>query len=256
MEDLSDFPDDLPGIEPQATFRFACGPDSPCFNRCCAQLNLPLTPYDVIRITHNMELKSQEFLRLFTGAKPDGETGFPMFHLRMVTSPDAPCPFVTPAGCSVYDDRPGACRAYPLGRGAKMGRDGICERFFMVREEHCQGFGSGAAFTPALWFADQGLAKYVEFDDRYMRLLSLVKASGKPIGERLYSMALLSLWQMDNFLEFLLKMKVLDQVAGPAAEQSALLESGLPGCEARLALGLSWLELIIFGKAPDLWRKG
>lgn len=255
LEEMPELPTDLPAMEPDETFQFACGPDSPCFNRCCAQLSLPLTPYDVVRLVHNLELPSQEFLQIFAGLKSDPETGFPMFHLRMIESPDAPCPFVTPAGCSVYDDRPGACRSYPLGRGARIGRNGICERFFMVREEHCQGFGCGNTYAPSQWFADQGMESYNHFNDRYMRLLSLVKASGKPIGGNLYSMAFLSLWQMDKFLDFIKKMKVLDQVKGIAAENDSLLENTLQGNSARLNFGLDWLELIIFGKAEFLQRK-
>ncbi len=32
------------------TFRFACHSQLPCFTRCCADLKLVLTPYDILRL--------------------------------------------------------------------------------------------------------------------------------------------------------------------------------------------------------------
>lgn len=253
MSDNTQLPEDLPIIEPDAVFHFECGPEQPCFNRCCSQLNLALTPYDCARLAANMELPSQEFLRMFTVMGKDPQTGFPAFHLRMIDSPEAPCPFVTPAGCSVYEDRPGACRSYPLGRGCRIGKDGVSERFFMVREEHCAGFDCGPAHTPEKWFADPDLKPYLQFSDAYMRLLSLVSASGKPISDKLAGMALLALWQPDNFKKFLQKMKVPDQVQwdGPA---DFFNDSDFTSTQTALDFALNWLELIIFGQAPKMRR--
>lgn len=248
-------PDDLPTIGPNDTFRFACGPNLPCFNRCCAQLSMPLTPYDILRLKRNLELPAPEVLRMFTTMQKDEETGLPIFLLRMIESVEAPCPFLTPAGCSVYDDRPGACRSYPLGRGARIGLDGVCERFFIVREDHCRGFDSGPERTPNEWFAEEGLASYIRFNDMYMRLLSLLRASGKPLDTRLSGMATLCLWQLDKFGEFVEKMELFTKVNGPATENPAFGRNDLAGDEALLELGMNWLELITFGNAPGLKRK-
>ncbi|MBD5552994.1 MAG: YkgJ family cysteine cluster protein [Desulfovibrio sp.] len=248
MTDELEFPDNMPCIGPDDAFRFACGPEQPCFNRCCAQLSLPLTPYDALRLTANLGLAAKDFLAEFTGMRREPGAGFPMFHLRMLESPDAPCPFVSPGGCSVYEDRPGACRSYPLGRGARLSRDGITERFFMVREEHCRGFDTGREWTPRAWFRNQGLERYSHFNDRYMRLMSMVAASGRPLDKRLTGMALLCLWQLDSFAEFLAEMRILSQLE-LADEQRARIMSDP---EERLDFGLSWLELVIFGEAADL----
>ena len=58
--------DSLPELKPDETFCFDCNPDVPCFNRCCAELTLPLTPYDVLRLRRNLGLGSEEFLGTFT----------------------------------------------------------------------------------------------------------------------------------------------------------------------------------------------
>ena len=40
----------LPELQADETFCFDCNPQVPCFNRCCAELTLPLTLYDVLRL--------------------------------------------------------------------------------------------------------------------------------------------------------------------------------------------------------------
>lgn len=243
---------DLPRLAPAEKFRFGCGPGQPCFNRCCAQLSLPLTPYDALRMSRNLGMANADFLRTFTGRRKEPQTGFQMFSLRMIDSPDAPCPFVTPAGCSVYDDRPGACRAYPLGRGTRLSARGISERYFMIREEHCCGHASGPAQSAAEWFASQGLERYNYFNDRLMRLMSMVAATGEPLNERLSSMASLSLWEIDRFRQFLRKLQVFRQLELPPENQARILEESAAGDDGCLDFGMSWLELVIFGTAPDL----
>ena len=173
-----EFMENLPELEPGQTFCFACHPEVPCFNRCCAELTLPLTPYDVLRLRRHMnDMPSEAFLNDFTRMRTFPDTGFPLPLLRMLEGPGEPCPFVTPGGCSVYENRPGACRFYPLGRGTKMGHEGVDERFFLVREPHCHGFDEGKEWTAQTWLASQELDAYNAANDRYMRLIAMVKAT-------------------------------------------------------------------------------
>ena len=149
QEDKQSFMEQLPEIQKEETFCFDCHPGVPCFNQCCAELTLPLTPYDILRLCRHFSMPSQEFMTTYTSQEIDPDTGFAMHTLKMNKEPGEPCPFVSPAGCMVYEDRPGACRAYPLGRGTKMGKDEtIIERFFLVKEEHCHGFDEGTNRLP------------------------------------------------------------------------------------------------------------
>lgn len=244
----------LPEIGPEETFVFDCGPHMPCFNRCCAELTLPLTPYDVLRLRRQLGMAGDDFLRTFASLRSFPDTGFPLPLLRMLESPDAPCPFVTPAGCSVYDDRPGACRCYPLGRGTRMGADGVAERFFLVREEHCRGFDQGTARTPAQWFADQGMEPYTRFNDRYMRLMAMVRATEKPLEPRLATMAVLCLYQLDKFRELVSAMRIFSRVEVSPELQARIMKDSPDGDEAALDFALDWMELVIFGTSPGLSR--
>ena len=250
-----DLLESLPEIAPDETFVFDCGPHMPCFNRCCAELTLPLTPYDVLRLRRQLGMSGEDFLRTFASMRTFPDTGFPLPLLRMLESPEAPCPFVTPAGCSVYEDRPGACRCYPLGRGARMGADGVNERFFLVREEHCRGFDHGTARTPAQWFANEGMDRYTAFNDRYMRLMAMVRATERQLEPRLATMAVLCLFQLDKFRELIETMHIFSRVEVPEDLQARIMEDSLAGDEAALDFALDWMELVIFGVSPNLGRR-
>ena len=245
----------LPELPNGKTFCFDCNPEVPCFNRCCAELTLPLTPYDVLRLCRHLGMGSEAFLGTFATMRSFPDTGFPLPMLRMLDGPDELCPFVTPAGCAVYDDRPGACRFYPLGRGTKIASEGVAERFFVVREDHCRGFDTGTERTAAQWLAQQELQPFNASNDKYMRLMSLVRATGSPLEPRMATMCVLALFQMDKFRQFLTAMRVCDRLDLSAERRQAAMEDSLHGDEALLDFGLDWMELIIFGQSQGLAPK-
>lgn len=256
MNDASEFLESLPELRPGEKFCFDCHPGVPCFNQCCAELTLPLTPYDVLRLRRQLDnMPSADFLRDFTAMRSFPDTGFPLPMLRMLPGPGEPCPFVTPAGCSVYEDRPGACRCYPLGRGAKMGEAGVDERFFLVREPHCHGFDKGTERTAQEWLRDEDLAAYNAANDRYMRLMTMVRATGRPLEPRMATTAVLCLFQLDKFRELISAMGIFSRVDADAARQQAVMEDSRAGDAAALDFALDWLELALFGQCPTLGRR-
>ncbi len=249
-EKAQEYLDSLPVVEEGQTFCFDCSPDAPCFNRCCRQLTLPLTPYDVMLLRRRLDMHSDRFLDHFCSIRSFPDSGLPIGMLRMLKDPDETCPFVTPAGCQVYDDRPGACRSYPLGRGTSIGREGVIETFYLVEEKHCQGFVDGRDWTPREWFEHEGLDVYNAFNDRYMRLGAMITASGAPVNEKMANMAVLCLYQLDRFREFIEKMRVFERVRVDAERRQTVMESD----ESCLGFGLDWMELILFGSCPGLAR--
>jgi Fe-S-cluster containining protein len=256
----------LPQIAPGESFRFACHPDVPCFNACCSDLTMPLTPYDVLRLCRGLGMGSEQFLEEFVQVGCSEDTGFPLLRLRMEEGPGRPCPFVAEKGCGVYADRSSACRGYPLGRATRRaegrtpdaGGADLEERYFLVREEHCRGFAQSRQWTVESWLADQGLEPYNRMNDRYMRLLVRCKDApgAAPLSGRHATMALLCLYQQDRFLEFLRSMRVLSRVritgdyGGAGGEEAA--QRILDDEETRLLFAFDWLELVIFGDAGNL----
>lgn len=238
---------DLPTIGKDQTFRFSCGPDSPCFNRCCRDLLLPLTPYDVTRMRRSLGVSGSDLLAAFAESRVVPETGLALPLVRMIESPSRECPFVTPAGCSVYDDRPGACRLYPLGRSASVSAEGAKERFLTIAESYCQGWGRGAEYAPDAWTLAQDMGTYNYFNDRYMRLMTLIAAGGEPLNDRVAGLAFLCLYQLEQFRELILKMKIFSRVNVEETRRSAIMDASPAGDEACLDFAFDWLELAIFG---------
>ena len=247
------FLDSLPEIATGQTFTFACHPGVPCFNACCGALNLMLTPYDVLRLRRALCLSSREFIqnRCHVDAAPD--TGLPLMRLRMLDGmPGRPCPFVSSQGCTVYQDRPGACRTYPLGRATRPdGSGGVIERFFLVREDHCKGFNEDRQWTTDQWLADQGLEPYNASNDRAMNLMARVKERGAPVNTKQANMALLALYQLDSFGQFMADTGLLDRLDVSEERRRAVQDDE----EARLDLALDFMETVIFGSSPNLRPK-
>jgi Fe-S-cluster containining protein len=97
-------------------FKFRCHKDIKCFTKCCSNVDILLTPYDVLRLKNRLKLSSAEFLSNFTYVKIEEKSSHPHVMLKMKESAEMECPFVTPEGCTVYTDRPANCRYYPVGQ--------------------------------------------------------------------------------------------------------------------------------------------
>ncbi|MBG0777922.1 MAG: YkgJ family cysteine cluster protein [Desulfovibrionaceae bacterium] len=256
-EQTQRFLDSLPEIKPGQSFRFRCHPQVSCFNQCCGDLNLMLTPYDTLRLRRalgrlghasenapeNTPMPSEPFIRAHVEVGVYPQSGYPFLHLRMAEGPGRPCPFVRPEGCSVYPDRPAACRTYPVGRATRVDENGeLVEQFFLVREDHCAGFAEDGEWTTDTWCSDQGLPRYNEVNDRYMRLMSRQRDRG-PLPQKFANMALLALYQPDRFRDFVRDTGMLARLGIDAAEGERLLADE----EAALEFGMDWLELVIYG---------
>src|SRR5574340_1523699 len=123
------------------SFSFSCSRELECFNRCCRDINLFLTPYDIIRIKRRLRIPSYEFLRTYTFPLFPEEVGHPVILMKMLPDETKNCPFVSPEGCLIYDDRPWSCRSFPLGPIS----DGPSSEFELVKRDFCLGF-NGSIF--------------------------------------------------------------------------------------------------------------
>lgn len=244
-----EFLDSLPELPEGETFCFDCNPGVPCFNACCGELNLMLTPYDVLRLRKGLGVSSREFITAHADLDVQPDTGLPVFRLRMDEKQANACPFVSPKGCTIYENRPGACRTYPLGRASRPGDDGgVREHYFVVREAHCRGFEKGRDWTAEQWLADQGLEEYNRLNDRYMRLMSAQRKTGAPAPAAKANMAVLALYQLDSFGDFIRDMGLFGRLSlGP--ERESLITSDET---ARLEFAYDWLELVLFGRSSSL----
>ena len=82
---------------------------------------------------------------------------FPDVLLHMAHNDQQTCPFLTDAGCSVYPDRPDACRTFPVEQGSLYDAKRRQTRMthFFRPPDFCQGQYEDRQWTPDTWAQDQ-----------------------------------------------------------------------------------------------------
>jgi len=156
-----------PRLTRQDAFEFGCHAKLSCFNACCADLTVELSPHDAASLRRALGLTAEEFLKRHTRTRFDPGRGLPVVFLEMRDDPASTCPFVGEAGCTVYQDRPAACRLYPVGR-ALLAPDeggGRQEFFFLLEEDPCVGYAQPRPWTIQAWLDDQGISQCDQVDD-------------------------------------------------------------------------------------------
>jgi uncharacterized protein len=244
-------PGDMIPLSPQDPFTFACNPGVTCFNQCCRDLNHFLTPYDVLRLKRRLGLSSNEFLRSFTSRHIGPGSGLPVVTLKPRGGAQQRCPFVTPQGCSVYPDRPAACRTYPLVRIVACPREGgqISERFFLLKEPHCRGHHQDRRQTVREWLADQELGAHNRMNDLLMALISLKnRLAPGPLPVSLQGLFYHACYDLDAFRTQLRKSRP-SSAADPPSQESLAGDD-----EALLTYALDYWQKALAGPAASRWQ--
>ncbi|MCF8057049.1 MAG: YkgJ family cysteine cluster protein [Desulfocapsa sp.] len=202
--------------------KFRCHPGVKCFTACCRGIKIVLTPYDILMLKKRLNIPAHEFLQEYTTPVYLEKTDMPGVALKLREDDDNKCPFVTPEGCTVYTDRPSACRYYPVGmadfhegQGAMgEGADQKDEEkfFFIVKEDHCKGFEEDKEWTVAEWRADQGVDVRDEMNKEWLRLVMRRKSFGHQasLSEQAKRMFFMSSTDLDHFRRFILESTFLD----------------------------------------------
>lgn len=194
-------------------FKFKCYPGIPCFTRCCGNIDIALTPYDIIRIKKRLGISSGDFLRTYTRMEIEPKSGLPLVFIKL--RPDNRlCPFVTPDGCTIYSDRPCACRYYPVGQGTLQrdeGVEGIEEFYFIIREPFCKGFEEPTEWTIASWRVDQEPDLYDEMNREWKAMMLRRDADARAaIDEKKQQLFYMASYDIDRFRRFIFESRFLD----------------------------------------------
>ncbi|MBN1849063.1 MAG: YkgJ family cysteine cluster protein [Deltaproteobacteria bacterium] len=227
-------------------FRFKCYKGIKCFTKCCKDLNLILTPYDILRLKIRLHCSSETFLEDYTETRMDQRSRFPMVYLKMRNDEEKTCPFVSQDGCAVYEDRPGACRIYPVGRAATKpdGKRDTTERFFMVAENHCLGFQEEKEWTIDEWMGNEGMDIYNAMNDQWMEIITSAKDLGpKDHVAQKIKMFYMASYNLDRFREFILKSGFLNRF-----EVESKVEELANDDIKLMLLAFKWLKFSLFGE--------
>ena len=235
------FPEAVYRLKSDEPFNFACHPGVPCFTDCCKMLELALTPYDVLRMRRGTGLTSQQLHDQYIIEERGEQDMFPKYYLTMIDDGQASCAFVDKEkGCAIYSHRPGACRAYPLGRAAVRTRSGeLHQHFVLMKESHCKGFAESVEQTPEKYSQDQDLVSYNRFNDAIATLIQHDKIRQglfMPNDEqlRLYTLAL---YNIDVFRA---------QVHAGTLNIGEVPSSVLDNNEELLLFAIDWLKDLYF----------
>ena len=192
-------------LEANDTLKFRCHKGVSCWNACCAQANVTLTPYDIIRLKQHLGTTTTDVLAKHTVPFELDHGGMPGLKLR--TTNDGACLFMGDEGCSVYENRPTACRYYPSGLLSMRAIDkNVDERsFLLIKEDHCKGHDEDQVQTVQEYREQQGVVEYDDYNREWYVIVLKKRSTGPAIGKpsdmslQLFFMAS---YDMDRFRRF------------------------------------------------------
>lgn len=236
-------------------FQFACHSGVSCFTRCCHDADMYLYPYDIVRMKRHLGISSETFLTEYTLTAIRDMPTFPNVMLKMSDRPGKPCPFLQEQGCTIYEDRPYSCRAYPLEPFMYGDEDGnLRMHCYVVRHGHCKGHQENCSWTAESWMADQKMDAYTDLNSRWARIAARFQSNPfgpKGIDSPAMKMAFMASYNVDTFRRFVFESSFLSRYA-VSPEQLAAIEQD---DEALLLLGLTWIDRFLFGEGA-LEEKG
>lgn len=234
---------DTPRLGPKDRFCFRCDPKADCFTRCCNNVSILLTPYDVLRMKRALGIDSSEFLQKYTFPMCSQDKQIPVVFLKM-NDGSADCPFVSAQGCGIYKSRPWACRMYPLGMAEPETPDYEARRFFfVVQEELCHGHNVGDGQSVSEWIADQGIELY-DLAQAAFRHLLFHPDWAKPESQtpQKLSMFYMACYDLDSFRRFVFETRFLEFFDVDEMQVAALRTDD----EELLQFAFDWLAFSLF----------
>jgi Fe-S-cluster containining protein len=237
-------PKDLPPIGLDDVFPFQCRRDLDCFTTCCQNVSIILTPYDVLRMHKALGIDSTEFLEKYTLSAFTNEQKLPLLLLRM--DPETlRCPFVSDTGCAIYQDRPWACRMYPLGLAEPRRATPEEQPFhFLMQEDLCHGHECGNKQTVRQWLDGQGMEQFEAMEAPFKKLmLHEFWQKGEPLPDNKAAMTYMAFYDLDRFRRFVFESRFLLLFDVDEARVEAIRADD----EELLDFAMEWLQFVLLG---------
>ncbi len=256
--ELPDYLEHTRRLGPDDTFAFTCHAGVPCFNQCCHDVNIILTPLDVLRLARHLGMHTRLFLETHTSNPITKDLHLPVVMLRMRDDDGSkPCPFLTTDGCGVYDERPWACRMYPLGEALPPARAGEQPRpvWFVFEHDHCQGRHQPdcSTWTVETWRRDQGIEGRDELDAGFRELVSHPWfIGGRRLDPKRMHMFYTACYDLDGFRSFVFESSFLDRFE----LEPELVRTLATDDDALLTFAFTWLRFALFGEPTLKVREG
>jgi uncharacterized protein len=234
-------------LSPDDRFSFTCRPGLACFNQCCQNPTIILKPYDIMRLRRRLHITSTEFLERYTTQVREDRSYLPLVLLDVDQEEKTGCPFLEPSGCGVYEDRPGACRLFPITQGSSLTEAGLADRYFCKRLDFCRGFAGEQEWTLGRWQADQGLESFKELNRPWIEIIlkkSIITPAAEDVrGSALFAMAT---YDIDRFRKFVVATRLVEVLEIPQEIAATWQESDTE----LLRFGYTYLKMVLHLEDP------
>ena len=231
-------------------FTFECHSGVPCFTSCCKDVDMTLYPYDVIKLKNSLDMDSEDFMREHSYLVQGDNPFFPTVKLRLSDDKDKSCPFLNKEGCTVYKERPSACRTYPLERAVdRMAENGKSEEFyFMTNHTYCFGHAEKKEFTVDTWVRNQQLIEYNVMNALWVPVDTLFGTNpwkGEGAAGEKQQLAFMVCYNIDGFRRFVNEHQLIQQFKLPRDFKRRIAkEDG-----ELLKFGFEWLKTMFTGSS-------
>lgn len=201
-----------------------------------------------MRLKNRLDLSSREFIDRHTRDCELDAHGTPGLKLAHKEGSSA-CVFLGAEGCSVYEDRPAACRYYALGMMSMRRKESSTDEdsYFVVKEDHCLGHFEPHEQTVGEYRREQGVDRYDEANREWRRIILKKRSTGPTVGrpsQRSFELFFLASYDIDGFRAFVASegfRKVFDL---PDEEFARLLTDE----EELLQFAFRYLRQVLYGE--------
>lgn len=228
-------------------FSFSCHEGLACFRTCCGNVNIVLTPIDILRLSRHLQLTTREFLDRHTLMPVTKDLKLPGVFLQMEENDGKSCPFLTESGCGVYENRPWSCRMYPLAVGYPPARAGVVPKpvYFLFEDDFCHGRQERAEWTIREWMKNQGVNEKQELEDGFTALVSHPWfIGGRQLDAKRLEMFFTACYDLDNFRRFVFESSFLERFV----LEKDFIKQLQDDDEALLAFAFRWLRYALFAE--------
>ncbi|MEA1932949.1 MAG: YkgJ family cysteine cluster protein [Thermodesulfobacteriota bacterium] len=245
QEQEKSFPDGMAPLG-KSKFKFGCHPGVPCYMLCCKKVDMILYPYDIIQLKNRLQISSEEFLNNYAGVVKGSNPYFPSVMMRMADNDEKTCPFLDENGCTVYEDRPSACRMYPLERAVDRtpSRGRPDEFYFLKMHDYCLGHLEQTEWTVKDWVRNQQLLYHNVMADLWTEMDTLFSKNpwkGEGAAGPKQLMAFMVCYNIDRFRQYVGDQQLLGRFRLEKSRVKKIEKDD----EALLKFGFDWLKFIL-----------
>ncbi|MFH2123240.1 MAG: YkgJ family cysteine cluster protein [Pseudomonadota bacterium] len=254
MNSNKEFPE---GMVPLGTekFQFSCHTGVKCFMSCCKNVDMFLYPYDIVRLKNCLKIDSESFMRRYTRLVKGNHPYFPAVMLKLNDDDAKSCPFLAEGGCSVYHDRPSACRTYPLERAVDrtQARGRSKDYYFLTAHPYCLGHHEDKFYSVTQWIRNQQLQDYNAMNDLWTELdtiFSMNPWKGEGSGGPKQQMAFMVCYDLDGFRSLAFRKNLFDQFRLTKDQKDRIRSNDT----TLLQFGFDWLKFFLTGSSSLIRR--